>query len=144
MNTLHPYLVHFPTALICAAFFLHAVQIWRPYWMCRVIGFWLLGLSIPFAFLSNLTGEKAALIAGGKGFPTKTLELLRLHESFADVLTWGSPIFFVFWIYFFSRNMENKRIDHLALAFLGFLSAIALTIGHLGTQLVYVHGVGTP
>jgi hypothetical protein len=51
-----------------------------------VIGFWLLGLSIPFTFLSNLTGEKAALIAGGKGFPTKTLELLRLHESFADVL----------------------------------------------------------
>jgi len=40
--------------------------------------------------------------------------------------------------------MENKRIDHLALAFLGLLSAIALTIGYLGTQLVYVHGVGTP
>ena len=112
--------------------------------MCRVIGFWLLGLSIPFAFLSNLTGEKAALIAGGKSFPTHTLELLRLHESLSDVLTLGSPIFFVLWIFFFFRNMENKRIDHLALAFLGLLSAIALATGYLGIQLVYIHSVGVP
>jgi len=144
LNSLHPYFVHFPTALIFAAFFLHAVQVWRPYWMCRVIGFWLLGLSIPFTFLSNLTGEKAALIAGRKGFPTNTLELLRLHESLADVLTWGSPIFFVLWIFFFFRNMENKRIDHLALAFLGLLSTIALATGYLGIQLLYTHDAGTP
>jgi|TARA_B110001454_G_scaffold185374_1_gene181553 uncharacterized membrane protein len=40
--------------------------------------------------------------------------------------------------------MKNKQIDYLAFAFLGFLSAIALKTGYLGTQLVYVHGVGTP
>jgi uncharacterized membrane protein len=40
--------------------------------------------------------------------------------------------------------MENKQIDYLAFAFLGLLSVMALTIGYLGTQLVYVHGVGTP
>jgi len=74
----------------------------------------------------------------------QSLELLRLHESLAGVLTWGSPIFFVLWIFFFFRNMENKRIDHLALAFLGLLSAIALATGYLGIQLVYTHGVGTP
>ena len=109
-----------------------------------MIGFWLLGLSIPFTFLSNLTGEKAALIAGGKSFPTHTLELIRLHESLSDVLTLGSPIFFVLWIFFFFRNMENKRIDHLALAFLGLLSTIALATGYLGIQLVYIHSVGVP
>jgi len=30
---------------------------------------------------------------------------------------------FILWIYFFSRNMENKQIDYLAFAFLGLLSA---------------------
>ena len=109
-----------------------------------MIGFWLLGLSILFTFLSNLTGKKAALIAGGKSFPTHSLELLRFHERLADVLTWGSPILFCLWIFFFFRNMENKRIDHLALAFLGLLSAVALATGYLGIQLVYTHGVGTP
>ena len=37
--------------------------------MCRVIGIWLLGLSIPFTFLANFSGNKAALSAGEKGFP---------------------------------------------------------------------------
>jgi uncharacterized membrane protein len=112
--------------------------------MCRVIGIWLLGLSIPFTFLAKLSGNKAALSAGGKGFPTETLKLLKLHESFADIFTWSSLALFILWIYFFSRNMENKQIDYLAFAFLGLLSVMALTIGYLGTQLVYVHGVGTP
>jgi uncharacterized membrane protein len=144
LNILHPYIVHFPIALICVAFFLHAVQVWRPYWMCRVIGIWLLGLSIPFTFLASFSGNKAALSAGEKGFPTETLQQLKLHESFADIFTWSSLVLFILWIYFFSRKMENKQIDYLAFAFLGLLSAIALTTGYLGTQLVYIHGVGTP
>jgi len=40
--------------------------------------------------------------------------------------------------------MENKRIDHLALAFLGLLSTIALATGYLGIQLLYTHDAGTP
>ncbi|SVE06765.1 uncharacterized protein METZ01_LOCUS459619 [marine metagenome] len=74
MNILHPYIVHFPIALICVAFYLHTVQIWRSYWMCRVIGVWLLGLSIPFTFLASFSGNKAALSAEIKGFPTETLQ----------------------------------------------------------------------
>ena len=144
MNILHPYIIHFPIALICIAFFLHTVQIWRPYWMCRVIGIWLLGLSIPFTFLAKFSGNKAALSAGEKGFPTETIQQLKLHERFADIFTWSSLVLFILWIYFFFRKMENKQIDYLAFAFLGLLSVMALTIGYLGTQLVYVHGVGTP
>jgi len=112
--------------------------------MCRVIGVWLLGLSIPFTFLASFSGNKAALLAGGKGFPTETLQQLKLLECFADIFTWSSLVLFILWIYFFSRKMENKQIDYLASAFLGLLSVMALTIGYLGTQLVYVHGVGTP
>jgi uncharacterized membrane protein len=112
--------------------------------MCRVIGIWLLGLSIPFTFLANFSGNKAALSAGEKGFPTETIQQLKLHERFADIFSWSSLVLFILWIYFFFRKMENKQIDYLASAFLGLLSVMALTIGYLGTQLVYVHGVGTP
>ena len=103
-----------------------------------------MGLSIPFTFLASFSGNKAALSAGEKGFQTETLQQIKLHESFADIFTWSSLVLFILWIYFFSRKMENKQIDYLAFAFLGLLSAIALTTGYLGTQLVYVHGVGTP
>jgi|TARA_B100001105_G_scaffold163126_1_gene131103 uncharacterized membrane protein len=123
LNILHPNIVHFPIALICIAFFLHTVQILRPYWMCRVIGIWLLGLSISFSFLASFSGNKAALSAEGKGFPTETLQQLKLLECFADIFTWSSLVLFILWIYFFSRKMENKQIDYLAFAFLGLLSA---------------------
>ena len=133
MNILHPYIFHFPIALICIAFFLHTVQILRPYWMCRVIGIWLLGLSIPLTFLAKFSGNKAVLSAGEKGFPTETIQELKLHERFADIFTWSSLVIFILWIYFFFRKMENKQIDSLAFAFLGLLSVMALTIGYLGT-----------
>ena len=101
--------------------------------MCRVIGIWLLGLSIPLTFLAKFSGNKAVLSAVEKSFPSETIQELKLHERFADIFTWSSLVLFILWIYFFSRKMENKQIDSLAFAFLGLLSVMALTIGYLGT-----------
>ena len=144
MNYLHAYFSHFPAALICAAFVLHGIQIWRPYWMCRVIGFWLLGLSIPLNILASITGTKSAFTAGRIGLSTETLKLLKLHEFFGNCLTIGTLVLFLVWIYLFFRDMENKHIDKVVFAFLGLFTIIALTAGFVGTQLVFIHGVGTP
>jgi len=141
---LHPALVHFPIAFLYGALILHAIQIWRPNWMCRVIGMWLLGLSVALSIFSALTGEKEAARAGQVGYSTEILEIMNRHELMGNIVTWGSITIFLVWIYLFFKNMEDRRIDILALAFLTLLVGMVSFTAYLGGQLVWVHGVGTP
>ena len=141
---LHPALVHFPIAFLYGALILHAIQTWRPNWMCRVIGMWLLGLSAALSIFSALTGEKEASRAGQVGYSTEILEIMNRHELMGNIVTWGSITIFLVWIYLFFKNMEDRRIDILALAFLTLLVGMVSFTAYLGGQLVWVHGVGTP
>ena len=141
---LHPALVHFPIAFLYGALILHAIQLWRPNWMCRVIGIWLLGLSAALSIFSALTGEKEAARAGQVGYSTEILEIMNRHELMGNIVTWGSITLFQVWIYLFFKNMEDRRIDILALAFLTLLVSMVSFTAYLGGQLVWVHGVGTP
>ena len=141
---LHPALVHFPIAFLYGALILHAIQLWRPNWMCRVIGIWLLGLSASLSIFSALTGEKEAARAGQVGYPTEILEIMNRHELMGNIVTWGSITIFLVWIYLFFKNMEDRRVDILALAFLVLLVGMVSFTAYLGGQLVWVHGVGTP
>ena len=141
---LHPALVHFPIAFLYGALILHTIQLWRPNWMCRVIGIWLLGLSAALSIFSALTGEKEAARAGQVGYSTEILEIMNRHELMGNIVTWGSITIFLVWIYLFFKNMEDRRVDILALAFLTLLVGIVSFTAYLGGQLVWVHGVGTP
>jgi len=141
---LHPALVLFPIAFLYGALFLHAIQLWRPNWMCRVIGIWLLGLSAALSIFSALTGEKEAARAGQVGYSTEILEIMNRHELMGNIVTWGSITIFLVWIYLLFKNMEDRRIDVLALAFLVLLVGMVSFTAYLGGQLVWVHGVGTP
>ena len=113
---LHPVLVHFPIAFLYGALILHAIQLWRPNWMCRVIGIWLLGLSAALSIFSALTGEKEAARAGQVGYSTEILEIMNRHELMGNIVTWGSITLFLVWIYLFFKNLEARRIDILAMA----------------------------
>ncbi len=141
---LHPALVHFPIAFLYGALILHAIQLWQPNWMCRVIGIWLLGFSAALSIFSALTGEKEAARAGQVGYSTEILEIMNRHELMGNIVTWGSITLFLVWIYLFFKNMEDRRIDILALAFLTLLVGMVSFTAYLGGQLVWVHGVGTP
>ena len=141
---LHPALVHFPIAFLYGALILHAIQLWRPNWMCRVIGMWLLGLSAALSIFSALTGEKEAARADQVGYSTEILEIMNRHELMGNIVTWGSITIFLVWIYLFFKNMEDRRVDILALAFLVLLVGMVSFTAYLGGQLVWVHGVGTP
>jgi uncharacterized membrane protein len=66
------------------------------------------------------------------------------HELMGNIVTWGSITIFLIWIYLFFKNMEDRRIDILALAFLTLLVGMVSFTAYLGGQLVWVHGVGTP
>ena len=141
---LHPAIVHFPIALITAALILHGIQLWKPNWLSRVVGLWLMGLATISAIAAVLTGQKEAAKAGKIGYPTETLILIERHETFGNIVVWGSILFFIGWVYFFFKYKNDIQLDRLALAFLLLLFMIVTVSAYTGGQLVYIHGGGTP
>ena len=141
---LHPAIVHFPIALITTALILHGIQLWKPNWLGRVVGLWLMGLATIFSIAAGLSGKKEAAKAGEIGYPTETLILIERHETIGNIVVWGSILFFIGWIYLFLKYKNDIRLDRLALAFLLLLFMIVTISAYTGGQLVYIHGVGTP
>ena len=141
---LHPAIVHFPIALITTALILHGIQLWKPNWLGRVVGLWLMGLATIFSIAAVLSGRKEAAKAGEIGYPTETLIFIERHKTIGNIVVWGSILFFVGWIYLFLKYKNDIRLDKLALAFLLLLFMIVTISAYTGGQLVYIHGVGTP
>jgi uncharacterized membrane protein len=68
---LHPALVHFPIAFLYGALILHSIHLWRPNWICRVVGMWLLGLAATISIFAAMTGEREVAKAGQMGYSTE-------------------------------------------------------------------------
>ncbi len=145
MNTpLHPTLVHFPIALLYGALILHGIQLWRPHWMSRIIGLWLLGMSAVISIVASIAGQREMIRAGQIGYSTEIIEIMNRHEFMGNIVVWGSITLFIIWITLFFKNMEDHRVDILAFAFLALLVSTVSFTAYLGGQLVWVHGVGIP
>ncbi len=141
---LHPALVHYPIALITAAFVFQAIHLWKHNWICRTTSMWLLGFGAVMSMAATLTGEKEAARAGQVGYDTIVLETIQRHELLGNITAWGSITVLILWIYFFLNDLEDRRVDYLALAFLGLLAGIVLFNSYLGGTLTFIYGVGTP
>ena len=141
---LHPTLVHFPIALLYGAMILHGIHLWRHNWICRVVGMWMLGLAALCSIFASITGQWELTKAGEAGYSTEIIELMSRHELMGNMLTWGSSLICIGWVYLFFKNMDDRRIDKLAMAFLVLLVIIVSFTAYLGGQLVWIHGVGTP
>ena len=141
---LHPAVVHFPIALITAALILHTIHLYRPEWMHKAIGLWLLGLSTIFSLVSVLSGQKEIQKAGELGYKTGTLILIEQHQTLGNIVVWGSILLFFSWLFLYLKNLVNYKVNQLAFAFLLLLFFVVFISGYTGGLLVYIHGVGTP
>ena len=141
---LHPAIVHFPIALITAALIFHTLHLYKPEWINRTIGLWLLGLSTIFSIVAVLSGQKEIQKAGELGYPTETLLLIERHQTIGNIVVWGSILLFTGWLFLYLNNQVNNKVHHLAFAFLLLLFIIVIISGYTGGHLVYIHGVGTP
>ena len=141
---LHPAIVHFPIALITAALIFHTLHLYKPEWINRTIGLWLLGLSTIFSIVAVLSGQKEIQKAGELGYPTETLLLIERHQTIGNIVVWGSILLFIGWLFLYLKNQVNNKVNHLAFAFLLLLFVIVIISGYTGGYLVYIHGVGTP
>jgi len=140
----HPFFVHFPIAFLFGALIFHSVYLFKPNWISRVISLWLVGLSTIFSIFASISGEKELIKAGEKGYSSEILELMKLHEIIGNIITWGSIVFFITWVYMFFNYKDDKRIDKLILAFLFLFVGLVFFTSYLGGTLVWIYGVGTP
>ena len=91
---------------------------------------------------SSITGEWELKKATEKNYSTEVTNLMNQHEIFGNVVTWGSIIFFIFWMYLFYNYKDDRRIDIIAFAFLFLLVCAVFFTAYLGGTLVWSHGVG--
>ena len=140
----HPFLVHFPIAFLFGAMILHGIHLWRHNWICRAVGLWMIGLAALSSIFASISGGHELKKAGEIGYPIEVIQMMNRHELMGNIITWGTIIFFICWVYLFFKRMDDRRIDKLAMAFIMLLVILVSSTAYLGEQLVWVHGVGTP
>jgi len=139
---LHPAIVHFPIALITTAFIFQALHIWKHNWICRTTSMWLLGFAAIMSIAATITGQNDATQAAQIGFDSLVLHTIQQHELMGNLTAWGSIALLIFWVYFYLKNMDDRRIDFLALAFLGLLAGMVMFTSYLGGTLTFIYGIG--
>ena len=138
MHTLHPFIVHFPIALLtlCLLFELLA-------WFARTptlsqVGWWMQ--------LTGTLGVIASVLSGVVAEASGGIALLRAAETFAwhQQFAFGVSVIFAVLIFFrFSpQHTLPSSWPRLYLAALSVGVALLLATGWLGGELVFTYGVG--
>ena len=142
MAVLHPFVTHFPIALITAAAMMQLIVLIRPGWMDKRAPIWTLGFSLAMSFSSMLSGQAAAnasISESGLNGPVQSL--MEQHENFATFTVWPSLVVLIGWLWLHFRFPGNRRIDLVVFAFLILLTVAVLYTGYFGGQLMH-YGVG--
>jgi uncharacterized membrane protein len=103
---------------------------------------WLLGFAAVMSIAATLSGQNEAARAGQVGYNTIVLETIQRHELLGNLTAWGSITILILWVYFFLKDMDDHRVDILALAFLGLLTGMVMFTSYLGGTLTFIYGVG--
>ena len=140
MQNIHPLFVHFPIALLLAA------------WLLTVLGMALRRETLHRAATWNLAlgalGAVAAVITGLRGSETVTPhnfeihELMELHERLGISVAVGSGLL-IAWRAIRRRAWPAHRVEQLGQLTLLTLIVALLSFGaYLGGRMVYEYGVG--
>ena len=135
----HPYIVHFPIALIILSFFYQCLTVFVPSRLPAHLTLWALIPGILATIPAVLTGEKAE--GSLTDIPEEVHNLIETHELFANITAWGGMILLCVWLYLVMKKVDNKQVQLLLLAFLGLLFTSVCVTGYIGGQLVHVHDI---
>jgi uncharacterized membrane protein len=131
---LHPMLVHFPIALLCASVAADWAGVWLRYANLTRMGYYLLVLGTAGAGVAALTGPDHV-----PGDAT-VAALLASHQSFALITVALAAS--LMWLRFFpSDGIRGAWALGYLIAGLALLAAVSLT-GYYGGELTYHQGIG--
>lgn len=143
MSSLHPFITHFPIALITTATVMQFIVLIRPNWMDSRAPIWIFGFSLAMSFSSMLSGQAAANIAiNESGLGEQIQALIAQHKNFATFTVWISLVVLIGWLWLYFRFPGNRRVDLVVFAFLLLLTVAVVFTGYFGGELVMRYGVG--
>ena len=138
----HPLSVHFPIALLLAAFLFKLVSFWSKKSMWKEAGSLLLLFGVFGIWISIYTGNLAnGIVARKICDPT----VLKDHQNFAYTTAWifSGALLLDSLINFIKKEFLKNRLYKLLLVVLLTVGSGFLTyVGHLGATLVYQQGAG--
>lgn len=137
MESIHPSTVHFPLALLSAAFLLEALALVLRRPVLHTVSLWNLGLGTAGAAAAVWTG-RAAMAAAKHSMEIH--EIMSLHERLGyGVLIMASAI--LAWR-LIARDALRPQARWAALLLLGLACSVMGLGAHLGGRMVYEFGVG--
>tara|TARA_B100001179_G_C18386660_1_gene315664 strand:+ start:55 stop:498 length:444 start_codon:yes stop_codon:yes gene_type:complete len=143
VSALHPFLTHFPIALITTATVMQFIVLIHPNWMDSRAPIWIFGFSLAMSFSSMLSGQAAANIAiNESGLGEQIQALIAQHKNFATFTVWISLVVLIGWLWLYFRFPGNRRVDLVVFAFLLLLTVAVVFTGYFGGELVMRYGVG--
>lgn len=137
MESIHPITVHFPIALLTAAFVVEmlALLFRKPFW--HRIALWNLGLGAAGAVAAVLSGRQAMAVAKHS---MEIHEVMELHERMGYGVLIGSSLLLAGRVLL--RDSLGPRSRWAAWLLLGLVCAGMAFGAHLGGRMVYEFGVG--
>ena len=137
MESFHPMLVHFPIALLMAAFLVEmlALLFRRPAW--HAVSLWCLGLGTLGALAAVLSGRQAMAAAKHS---MEIYRLMELHERLGygvlalTILIAGCRLS--------ARDRITRKTRWMLWALLAAACGLMVLGAHLGGRMVYEFGVG--
>ena len=137
MENLHPLFVHFPVALLLAAFFVETLALFFKQSSWHRVSLWMLGFGALGAVGAVLTGRMAKETAKHS---YEIEEIMELHEKLGYAVL-GIALFVVV-CRLFLRDRLGKRTRWIAWSLLAAACGIMAYSAHLGGRMVYEFGVG--
>lgn len=137
MMPLHPFVVHFPPALLTAAAVLYAAGFLLRRPAVEVVGFCFHAAGLALCILAIFTGDYES---DRIGTDAAIRDLMERHENAVMIATYG---FGMLGIWAFLRQKSTLWWEKLSflVAFTG-LVALMLVGAHIGGKMVYEHGAG--
>lgn len=145
MAELHPFVVHFPIAMLSLYIVLEIVTYYIKNETLNNITTWILLFGIVTAVNAVLSGNQAEHIASSLIDATSTIveESIEEHEQFATLTLWYFLILVVI-RYFLVQKKKMTKLFKAVLIILALCGGILIfQTGTTGGKLVYKYGVGT-
>ena len=133
---LHPFIVHFPIALISLLYIFQVFTVLIPNFTPKYLNMWVLIPATLSTIPAMISGQKTEKLLDN--LCPEAIEALHYHKIFANITVWGMIVLTFFWVFITLKKKATKEVQKLMLAFLTILFISVTITGYLGGQLVHV------
>lgn len=136
----HPFIIHFPIALTLTSGGIYCAFLISRKPNLHTFSLLTLAIGAVLSLVAGISGEKAALNA--EPLDPLVQALVDRHELFANLMIWLTILVLIGWVFGLKKFGVDSAFRLVILAGLLAITVLCLITGHLGYELVYLHGVG--